>query len=332
MATAVALVATLPAQAVVGDPVRPDGATQSFSSGEGASEGNADYDKETNYRDSQNEATRNACHRSKKAWSRQAKTSAGAYESIGELADRWDAGMDYHLIACSGARTYNILRDPENGELAQVHKGYLDQNTTMVTISIGGNDSRFSYVIQKCLISYGSGSCQDKLDKPFENKPMSEALPELITQVVKTDILAAVEEIHRKAPKAKILLMGYPKLISGDASFLRLAGLGLSKESNDWLNTVAAHLTSEMRSVGEIARSKGIDARFSDPTWAFEGKGVCGNPESIHGMVKTLTDSDNTIKDWPLLKAYGLSAQSFHPKISGARLYADAMEASIGGW
>ncbi|MFJ3786349.1 hypothetical protein [Streptomyces sp. NPDC090093] len=45
-----------------------------------------------------------------------------------------------------------------------------------------------------------------------------------------------------------------------------------------------------------------------------------------------MTDSDNTIKDWPLLKDYGLSAQSFHPKISGARLYADAMEWSIGGW
>ncbi|MER6478258.1 GDSL-type esterase/lipase family protein [Streptomyces filamentosus] len=326
----------------------------SFSSGEGASEGNADYYKETNYRDSQNEPTRNACHRSKKTWSRQAKTSAGAYESIGELADRWDASMDYHLIACSGARTYNILRDPENGELAQIHKGYLDQNTTMVTISIGGNDSRFSYVIQKCLISYGSGSCKDKLfddhdpridrdvdgdgyietnrDGRFTGLPLETALPDLITQVVKVDILAAVEEIHRKAPNAKILLMGYPKLVSGNASCLRLAGLGLSEESNNWLNTVAAHLTGEMRSVGEMARSKGINARFSDPTWAFENKGVCGNPESIHGMVKTLTDSDNTLTDWPLLKAYGLSAQSFHPKISGARLYANAMEATIDGW
>ncbi len=325
----------------------------SFSSGEGASDGNTDYYKETNYRDPQNEDTRNACHRSKKAWSRQAKTP-GAYASIGELADSWDAGMDYHLIACSGARTYNILKAPENGELPQIDKGYLDQNTSLVTISIGGNDSRFSYVIQKCLISFGSGSCESKpfddhdsqidrdvdgngtvetnRDGPYQGLPMSQALPELITDVVKSDIGAAIERIHSKAPNAKIMLMGYPKLISADASCLRLGPLGLSKESNDWLNTVAAHLTAQMKDATAIARAKGIDARFSDPTVNFEGKGVCGNPESIHGMVKTLTDSDNTIKDWPLLKDYGLSAQSFHPKIGGARLYADAMEWTISGW
>ncbi|MCX4981477.1 GDSL-type esterase/lipase family protein [Streptomyces sp. NBC_00572] len=326
----------------------------SFSSGEGASEGNANYYKETNYRDSQDETTRNACHRSDKAWSRQAKARTGAFESIGEQADRWDPAMDYHLIACSGARTYNVLRDPENGELAQIQKGYLDQNTTMVTMSIGGNDSRFTFVVQKCLLAFGSGSCQDKpfddhnaqidrdingdgniekdRDLPYQGLPMSTALPLLITEVVKTDILAAVELIHQKAPNAKILLMGYPKLISNDASCLRLGPLGLSKESNDWLNTVAAHLTNEMRDVGVIGRSKGIDIRFSDPTWAFENKGVCGDPEKIHGMVKTLVESDNTLKDWPLLKSYGLSAQSFHPKIAGARAYADAMEATVDGW
>ncbi|MGW0704262.1 GDSL-type esterase/lipase family protein [Streptomyces sp. NPDC002867] len=325
----------------------------SFSSGEGASEGNADYYPETNYRNKQNEETRNACHRSKKAWSRQAKTP-GAFASIGELADSWDAGMDYHLIACSGARTYNILKYPENGELPQIDKGYLDQNTSLVTISIGGNDSRFSHVIQKCLISYGSGSCDSKpfdnpepridrdvdgdgtvetnRDRPYQGLPMSQALPRLITEVVKVDIGAAIQRVHAKAPNAKIMLMGYPKLVSGDASCLSLGPLGLPKESNDWLNTVAAHLTAEMKDAAALARSKGIDARFSDPTVNFEGKGVCGNPESIHGMVKTLTDSDNTVKDWPILKDYGLSAQSFHPKIAGARLYADAMEWTIDGW
>ena len=325
----------------------------SFSSGEGASDGNADYYKETNYRDPLNEETRNACHRSKKTWSRQAKTP-GAFASVGELADSWDASMDYHLIACSGARTYNILKHPENGELPQIDKGYLDQNTNLVTISIGGNDSRFADVIQKCLISFGSGSCETKAfeshepkidrdvdgdgtietnrDGPYQGRQMQEALPLLITQVVKTDIGAAIDRIHSKAPNAKIMLMGYPKLISGDAGCLRLGPLGLSKESNDWLNFIAAHLTSEMKDAALQARSRGIDARFSDPTTNFDGKGVCGNPESIHGMVKTLTDSDNTIKDWPILSSYGLSAQSFHPKIGGARLYADAMEWTIDGW
>lgn len=332
----------------------------SFASGEGASDGDANYYPETNYRDKLNGFTRNACHRSTKAWSRQAQVRLrlnGALAEVGLLADTWNPSMDYHLIACSGARTYNILRYPENGELPQIDKGYLDQNTTLVTLSIGGNDARFSEVIQKCLLSFGSGSCQsDKFkskdpktdrdtdgdgtveterDEDYQNQPMETALPELITEMVRPDIGAVLQRIHGQAPNAKVLLMGYPKLISSGASCLRpvpLLPLGLSKESNDWLDTVAAHLTTEMRTAAATAVAAGIDVRFGDPTVNFQGKGVCGSPESIHGIVKTLTDSDDPALDFPLLRNYGLSAQSFHPKISGARLYADAMEWAIDGW
>ncbi|WP_310727865.1 hypothetical protein, partial [Streptomyces sp. N2A] len=34
----------------------------------------------------------------------------------------------------------------------------------------------------------------------------------------------------------------------------------------------------------------------------------------------------------PLLGEYGLSAQSFHPKIGGARLYANVLERILNGW
>lgn len=87
----------------------------SYSSGEGASvSGGADYYKETNYRDIANGATRDACHRSTKAWSRQAALP-GSATSIGALADARDPSMDYHLIACSGARTYNVLSKADGG-------------------------------------------------------------------------------------------------------------------------------------------------------------------------------------------------------------------------
>ncbi|MER6316589.1 Ku protein [Streptomyces sp. NPDC001581] len=325
----------------------------SFSSGEGASEGNADYSPETNYRDKQNEATRNACHRSTKAWSRQA-TAPGFSASIGELEDSYNQAMDYHLIACSGARTYNIDRYPENGELSQIQKGYLDQNTTLVTISIGGNDSRFTDVITACMKAFGSGSCENKAfsssepkidrdvdgdgqiernrDEPYQGLPMKTAVPDLISKVVRPDILNALEQIHQKAPRAKIALLGYPRLISNGATCLRLGPLGISAESNAWLDKVADHLAGQMTGVALDAQKKGIDVRFGDPRENFADKGICGTPEAIHGIVKTLTDSDDTIKDWPGLSSYGLSAQSFHPKIAGARFYADRLQSTMTGW
>ncbi|MEU4353702.1 hypothetical protein [Streptomyces virginiae] len=35
--------------------------------------------------------------------------------------------------------------------MAQINAGYLDQNTTLVTLSVGGNDARFADVIGKCI-------------------------------------------------------------------------------------------------------------------------------------------------------------------------------------
>ncbi|MFJ9598019.1 hypothetical protein ACIRS3_35400 [Streptomyces virginiae] len=87
-----------------------------------------------------------------------------------------------------------------------------------------------------------------------------------------------------------------------------------------------------MSSAALDAKAKGIDVRFGDPRENFRDKGICGSPEAIHGLVGTLTDSDNPIKDWPGLSSHGLSAQSFHPKIAGARLYADRLQSTMAGW
>ncbi|MFD9487597.1 hypothetical protein ACFWBX_27245 [Streptomyces sp. NPDC059991] len=320
----------------------------SYSSGEGASEGNRDYYPETNYRNKNNDDTRDACHRSRYAWSRQA-TVPGASKSIGELDDGADPNMDYHLIACSGARTYNVLSKVQHngGELPQIDQGYLDKNTTLVTISIGGNDSRFSDTIQKCLVALGAGNCKDKTfdspDKPvggrddkFKGQPLETAIPGIINEIVRPDITNTLLEIHKKAPDAKIVLMGYPPLISNEGSCLNfsvvgLPSIGLSKSSAAWLNDTADVLTTAMQGAADDAKRQGAQVWFSNPKDDFAGQAVCGKPEQVHGLVKTLTDSDSPIMDWPIINKYGLSAQSFHPKIGGARLYANSFERTMVG-
>ncbi|WP_063788494.1 GDSL-type esterase/lipase family protein [Streptomyces chattanoogensis] len=321
----------------------------SFSSGEGASEGNANYYPETNYRDAQNKSARDACHRSDKAWSRQAKLP-GAGKSIGEMADGRDASLDYHMVACSGARTYNITKKNEYGELPQLESGYLDKNTTLVTMSIGGNDSRFTPIIQACILA-GDKNCADSpfrdhdadidstpgenRDGKYQNQPMKAAVPGLISDIVRTDITSTLQKIHEKAPNAKITLMGYPELISGDASCIKLDEFlpyGISPQSNVWLKSVAKTLATQMEGAAADAKAKGIDVKYANPISEFAGKGICGDPESIHGIVLKTVDSDEPKIDFPLLGEYGLSAQSFHPKIGGARLYANVLERSLNGW
>ncbi|MFH8724906.1 golvesin C-terminal-like domain-containing protein [Streptomyces termitum] len=318
----------------------------SFSSGEGASVGNADYYPETNYRNKSDDSTRNACHRSYKAWSRQAAVP-GSTTSVGALEDGYDASMDHHLIACSGARTQNVLQTKQDNtnELPQIEQGYLDQNTTLVTLSIGGNDSLFGSIIQECLLGTVLGSCKDSILKDshvkkepegkyadYVGQPLETAVPGLMEHVVRPEILKTLKKIHEKAPNAKIELMGYPRLISDNGSCLRALGFGLSAASTVWLSAVADFLAGQMRNTVTDAQSAGIDARFTDPRDHFLNRAVCGDPETIHGIVKTLTISDDPLLDWRLVPGYGLSAQSFHPKITGARLYADALENTLVGW
>ncbi|MFH8791986.1 SGNH/GDSL hydrolase family protein [Streptomyces sp. NPDC017941] len=323
----------------------------SYSSGEGASEGNRDYYPETNYLDEQNKDTRNACHRSTQAWSRQA-TIPGRAKSVGVLADSRGSAMDYHLIACSGARTYNVMhageRQSNGGEAPQIDQGYLDQNTSLVTISIGGNDARFSKIIQKCLMAVNDGNCKNKTfeegdvdssvggrDRKFIGQPLEQAAVGVIKEIVRPDIVKTLKEIHAKAPNAKIALMGYPPLIEKRGECLSVSipmfQIGLSASSADWLNSVANTLTAEMQGAADDAGKLGIKAWFSNPTSNFAGKAICGDPETVHGIVKTLVDSDNPMSDYPILEKFGLSAQSFHPKIGGARLYADSLERTMNG-
>lgn len=159
-------------------------------------------------------------------------------------------------------------------------------------------------------------------------------MPDIISEIVGPDIAKTLQQIHQLAPNAKIVLMGYPPLISNNGSCLNISiiGLpiiGLSEDSAGWLNDDADFLATEMQGVAGYANTQGVPVWFSNPKSDFEGKAVCGDPEQVHGIVKTLTDSDQPIKDWPIINKYGLSAQSFHPKIGGASLYAISLERTM---
>ncbi|MFJ5547415.1 NocE [Streptomyces sp. NPDC093225] len=311
----------------------------SFSSGEGASvSGGSDYYRETNFMDPADKSTRDACHRSKKAWSRQA-TLPGMSSSIGTMADAYDTSMDFHLIACSGARTYQVLGAADGGgrqgygEVAQLDAGYLDQNTNLVTISIGGNDTRFTDVFIECLAfaieCYNSRIKEvDAMGNqlPNDTAMLGDYLPDRMKNVVRPAIVKVLKSIQAKAPNARIILMGYPPLLENGAYCIP----GIQPNEAMWLNTVGDDLLKEMGNAVNDARNFGVNAWFSNPKDEFAGKAICGNPESVHGIVMDVVESDDqAISDGSLNGRIGNSAQSFHPKIAGARLYADSLEQTL---
>ncbi|WP_372409252.1 SGNH/GDSL hydrolase family protein [Streptomyces luteireticuli] len=308
----------------------------SYSSGEGATApGGKDYYPESDFYDKQQKSAKDACHRSKLAWSRQA-TLPGNSKSTGELADAWDPNMDYHFTACSGARLFNIVSRNQNSELAQLKQGYLDQNTTLVTMSIGGNDARFTDIVKKCVMPTLL-NCQandlDNIDPDGgadpggSTGPLNQWAPKWLHDQIRPRIAAALKMIHDRAPNARIVLMGYPRLLENKGSCV----MNMEEVEGTWLNELANTLASEMQGAVDDANSQyRANAVFSDPRDKFAGKAICGDPESVHGIVLSgHAQADNEGPWW--LGGTAPSMQSFHPKPAGARLYADSLEATLSG-
>ncbi|MET9359841.1 SGNH/GDSL hydrolase family protein [Streptomyces sp. NPDC006632] len=302
----------------------------SYTSGEGASAaGGADFYPETDHFDKQNETEIDKCHRSKLAWSRQA-TLPTYTQSIGTLDDNLDPRLDYHLVACSGARHFDIIAQDQMGEGTQIDTGYLDQNTTLVSLSIGGNDARFTDVFKQCALLAGLDVCQNTSignkdpdtgrSVPGDTGPLKDWAPTWLHEEIRPRIAKTLTAIHDRAPYAKIILMGYPELLSADGQCVP----GIGSEEAPWLNQLADTLNKEMEgATADADAASGANATFADPRGEFDKKAVCGDPEQVNGLVKTgLSKADN----------FGLTEvgmASFHPKIGGARLYANVFQAAL---
>lgn len=323
----------------------------SYTSGEGASDPAGgpygsdpdadDYDKESDYGgELADDVGRNACHRSPFAWPRKAALVDNTAESLGARNDRWDTSLDFQFHACSGARTHNInpqyssstgspvvnafgkTAGGQYGEMSQLDKGYLDANTTLVMLSVGGNDARFADIITECIFAAGLKACPDAHlgDDPDELKV---SVPKNVNGPVKSSIDQTVRQIRLKAPNAKILLMGYPKLLENSGSCV----LGIGTAEAPWLNDLSsAVMAPMMQGVADNLRTTvGIPVYFSNPISDFAGKAICGSPESIHAIVENTTAGDKP-------KTLGLlppSSQSFHPKIGGTTLYATSANRTL---
>lgn len=289
----------------------------SYASGEGAStSAEHDYYRETDSDGGGIEGTYqdpdyswkygNACHRSKYAWSRAAALGDRLDRSIGERSDGWDTELDHQFHACSGAVTGNLTGEGQFRELSQLDKGYLDENTTLVTLGIGGNDARFSAILTHCIARVPLDACQDTALEEDNGVLLKDAVPRQMNEVVGPAVKQALLEIRRRAPNAAIVLMGYPRLFDGPCV------VGIGPETYPWLGRMADVLAAAMqKSADEVSATTGGRVYFADPRAEFAGKAVCGFPETVHQVIVARTQGESPTTIEP-------SQQSFHPTKDGA--------------
>jgi hypothetical protein len=316
----------------------------SFSSGEGASNApvsgvwdyyrDSDHDGQTKGGD--NAEFQDACHRSPYNWSREMHLPDNP-ATVGARADSNDPTLNYHMSACSGATTSNMLsanlpvlgatgpRTPGQFEEGnQLDHGFLDQHTTLVTFSIGGNDARFTDVLTHC-IAGDIPSCQNST-MPGDSAPLSTVEPQLINGAARSGAQAVLYQISQVAPNAKIMLMGYPELFSnGNSCTASVPQIDAS--TANWMDSMADLMDQALADVASTSRTaNGINVTYVDPRNAFSGKEICGNPADIHSIVSDLTRGDPPPKFAGTLP---ISDQSCHPTVAGAALYASVATSAL---
>ncbi|MBB5868384.1 hypothetical protein F4553_001763 [Allocatelliglobosispora scoriae] len=252
----------------------------SYSSGEGL----APYRAGTDIPEGDPES--NTCHRAQRdAYPSQVKVP-GHSTTIEQEAAAGNA--NFAFIACSGAKTTNITRTAYNsppspgdaaghtdwgmpagtderrflynGELPQVEQGYLDVDTTLVTLSVGGNDARFTEVIRGCALSlqlcFDDAYHLTRGNGVVDPDPMKVYEKALIREQLGTHLKAAYHAIHAKAPNATIVVLAYPQLFE-DFATINTCAL-LTPDKLNFLNTFADLLTIAIGKAVREVKAEGI--------------------------------------------------------------------------
>lgn len=329
----------------------------SYSSGEGTGVYYSETDNNGQIPDGATQNRfQNACHRSPDAWTRKT-TLPGNSSSVGQRADSHDVSMDYHMVSCSGAVTYNLLprhstvSAPVNSagrpgegqykEVSQLDAGYLDASTTLVTLSIGGNDVEFGPTIKACVLV-----ARDCMQDSPENRSGITRLDWSISYTdreLTQDTLLVLREIKKKAPNARIVLVGYPLVVEqqNPSGFCdqdpspscedpsQFCAMNISPwELND-IKTVSSNLAAKQQALVQTARGEGINISFIDTRSAFSGKSACApsSGRALNELVLLRTPGEDQSRQW--YGPYGPSAQSFHPNQLGTTLYADLLTQAL---
>ena len=233
-------------------------------------------------------------------------------------------------LACSGAKTINVLRAsaggvalrgeaPQNDQLAGVARA---NKVKVIVLSIGGNDLGFGSIVNACVVSYltSSAPCNSTQQAAFDS-----ALPKMATAVGATldDIRATMARTGYHRNDYRIVLQSYPAPLpaagknryTGTAADARgsVGGCPFLDGDSAWAHSTLIRAITTALS-GQ-ARSRGV--QFLDLSDAFHGHELCASA----AQQSTGTPSSGT-SEWVRfidLAGQGDVVESLHPNAFGQK-------------
>jgi len=188
-------------------------------------------------------------------------------------------GYALTFAACSGAKTTDVNAN---------QLGSLNSTTSLVTITIGGNDAGFSNVIINCALYYFTCGGAIKEANEFIEKKLAALLD------------TTYNAIRARATTAHVVVLGYPHLFTSEgktcnANFLTSSNEKKLNETGDKLDTVIK------------GRASAHGFTFVDPRSAFLPHEVCSSEEWLNGQSLPLEES-------------------YHPNVKGQKDFTSGVE------
>src|SRR6185437_4838967 len=137
--------------------------------------------------------------------------SPSAYPALWATAN---AAASFTFAACSGAKTSDVI----SSQLSS-----LSASTTLVSITIGGNDAGFSSIMETCVLK-STSSCESAVASGEQ----------FVNSTLPGQLNTTLADIRAHAPNAKIVVLDYPDFYDLNAKF---CGHELC-DGAGWLNSV----------------------------------------------------------------------------------------------
>ncbi len=177
--------------------------------------------------------------------------SSGAY---GVLWASANAPASFANETCAGATTSSVI---------STQLGALSSATTLVSITVGGNDVGFSSVLETCVLD-STSTCVNAVNSA-ESKANS-TLPAALN--------AVLSDIRADAPNAKVVVLDYPQFYDLSKSS---TCIGLSTTDRTAINGGASLLDSLIKAAAARAGDP-----FADVNPYFAGHQICDSNSYLH--------------------------------------------------
>jgi lysophospholipase L1-like esterase len=159
-------------------------------------------------------------------------------------------------VACSGATTADVRSSQVTA---------LSASTTLVSITIGGNDAGFSSVMETCVL-LPTSSCLNAIA----------AAESFIASQLPGRLGTTLQAIRADAPTARVVVLGYPDLYDLSRSG---SCIGLSTQDRTALNQGAAALDGALRAAAQANQDT-----FADVRAQFAGHEICDSGSWLHAV------------------------------------------------